>query len=31
MANAKLVPLTLNKIKKKINHKRKGGIITIEY
>lgn len=31
MANAKLVPLTLNEVIEKINHKRKGGIITIEY
>ena len=31
MTNAKLVPLTLNEVIEKINHKRKGGIITIEY
>ena len=31
MANAKLIPLTLNEVIEKINHKRKGGIITVEY
>ena len=31
MATAKLVPLPLNELIEKINHKRKGGIITVEY